>query len=137
MNLPGRFIELSEAYGSDRARWPSQEHALYDLWCHTQDGANLLAQQVQLDQILDQWSVIDRSDAISAAVMLVAQPASLLALPTWFGQGLAAAILCGLLGGAGLSPSPDAAEVAEIAEIAVEIDSLALGDYLYLDNNQR
>ena len=38
-----RFKACAEAYGAERRRWPAREHALYDRFAGTPEGAAILA----------------------------------------------------------------------------------------------
>src|SRR3990172_8337925 len=47
-----RFKGCAEAYGADRRRWPAREHALYDRFAGTPEGAAILAEAARTHPLL-------------------------------------------------------------------------------------
>jgi len=52
-----RFTECCAAYGAERRRWPSHQHALYDQFAATPEGAAILADAAWVDGLLDAWQL--------------------------------------------------------------------------------
>jgi hypothetical protein len=52
-----RFTECAAAFGAERRRWPAREHALYDRFAATPEGAAILADAARVDGFLDAWEV--------------------------------------------------------------------------------
>jgi len=52
-----RFTECSAAFGAERRRWPPREHALYDRFAATPEGAAILADAARIDGVLDAWEL--------------------------------------------------------------------------------
>ena len=52
-----RFTECCAAYGAERRRWPAREHALYDRFAASPDGAAILADAARVDGLLDRWEL--------------------------------------------------------------------------------
>jgi hypothetical protein len=48
-----RFMQLAEAFGAARRRWPLEHQALYEHFALTEPGARVLAQAAELDALLD------------------------------------------------------------------------------------
>jgi len=52
-----RFTECCAAFGAERRRWPPHEHALYDRYASTPEGAAILADAARVDGLLDAWQL--------------------------------------------------------------------------------
>lgn len=134
MSIPQRFQELAAAYGADRRRWPADEQHLFDTWAEHPDAQALLAQEERLDDFLGQLDDgAGDSDRVAAAVLArIATPsrvASTMAnkhMPRWFGAGLFASALLGLL--IGFNADTQTA-VTTVADSDLDLAALAMGDY--------
>src|SRR3989304_3145067 len=69
-----RFKGCAEAYGADRRRWPAREHALYDRFAATPEGAAILAEAERTDRFLDAWEVREPDEALAEAIARVGRP---------------------------------------------------------------
>ncbi|HLB15012.1 MAG TPA: hypothetical protein VJM14_08795 [Burkholderiales bacterium] len=63
-----RFKGCAEAYGADRRRWPAREHALYDRFAGTPEGAAILAEAERTDRFLDALEVAAPDAALGRAI---------------------------------------------------------------------
>jgi len=63
-----RFKGCAEAYGADRRRWPAREHALYDRFAGTPEGAASLAEAERTDRFLDAFEVAEPDEALGQAI---------------------------------------------------------------------
>src|SRR3990172_4217360 len=63
-----RFKGCAEAYGADRRRWPGREHALYDRFAGTPEGAAILAEAERTDRFLDALEVAAPDAALGRAI---------------------------------------------------------------------
>lgn len=63
-----RFKGCAEAYGADRRRWPAREHALYDRFAGTPEGAAILAEAERTDRFLDGFEVAEPDEALGQAI---------------------------------------------------------------------
>jgi len=69
-----RFEACAEAYGAERRRWPAREHALYDRFAATPEGAAILAEAERTDRFLDAWEVREPDEALAEAIARVVRP---------------------------------------------------------------
>jgi ferric-dicitrate binding protein FerR (iron transport regulator) len=63
-----RFKECAAAYGAERRRWPAREHARYDRFAGTPEGAAILAEAERTDRFLDRFEVAAPDAALAAAI---------------------------------------------------------------------
>ncbi len=63
-----RFKECAEAYGAERRRWPVGEHALYDRFAGTLEGAAILAEAERTDRFLDAYEVAEPGAALAETI---------------------------------------------------------------------
>jgi hypothetical protein len=63
-----RFEACAQAYGAGRHRWPAREHALYDRYAATPEGAAILAEAERTDRFLDAFEITDAKDALKEAI---------------------------------------------------------------------
>jgi len=63
-----RFKACAEAYGADRRRWPAREHALYDRFAGTPEGAASLAEAERTDRFLEGFEVAGPDEALAETI---------------------------------------------------------------------
>jgi len=63
-----RFKACAEAYGAERRRWPAREHALYDRFAGTPEGAAILADAERTDRFLDAFEVAAPDERLAATI---------------------------------------------------------------------
>jgi hypothetical protein len=63
-----RFRECAAAYGADRRRWPAREHALFDRFAGTPEGAAFLAEAERTDRFLEGFDVAAPDAALGRAI---------------------------------------------------------------------
>lgn len=69
----GRFTELAQAWGADRARWPDHERALYDRFASSEQGMAILADAERVDHFLAAWQPpLDDDEARVARIVAAA-----------------------------------------------------------------
>jgi hypothetical protein len=69
-----RFKACSDAYGASRRHWPPHEHALYDRFASTVEGAAILADAERTDRFLDGLEVAEPDPRIMGQVAAAGTP---------------------------------------------------------------
>lgn len=70
-----RFEACCAAFGAERRRWPQHEHALYDRFVATPEGAAILADAERTDRFLDALEPARPDPGGARHVAALAQPA--------------------------------------------------------------
>jgi len=125
-----RFRQLAQAHGAARRRWPEQDHALFDHFAASAEGAVVLADAERMDLFLDGWTAqvsdANRAERILAAINLPAAPRARPLRGAWLSAGFA---LCAMFGLAlGFTQVP--ATVEDNAFDDLLLGSITLEDYL-------
>ena len=101
-----RFEACCAAFGAERHRWPPREHALYDHFAGTPEGAGILAGAGSVDRFLDAFEPAAPQPRAIRRIGALTQPA-------WrrFGKQMAALAASAVLGFAvGFAQAHSAAE---------------------------
>jgi hypothetical protein len=115
-----RFKECCAAFGAERRRWPGHEHALYDRFAGTSEGAAILAEAERIDSFLD---TVEPARPDVHRLHLIGVRAK----PVWqrLSFSVAALAACAALGFiVGSLQSSDAADVGSVAELLLGPQSL-------------
>lgn len=119
-----RFLELCNAFGAQRRRWPDTAQPLFDHYAQTPEGKQALADAARVDALLDSWpdtaDDTEREARVLAAITAQTQRG---ARAVWVSTAFAACLLLGFALGF-MQPTSTATETPESYASAVFGDSM-------------